>query len=76
MNIQLMSLRGKDEDTFLRALRDTVLGRRFIVDCNGTFGIGGVLTMILIECWRCCLNVAIIALTAKHHLSNQWPLST
>ena len=40
MNIQLISLRGKDEDTFLRTLRDTRLGRRFIVDCNGTFGIG------------------------------------
>lgn len=40
MNIQLMSLRSRDEDNFMRALRDTKLGLRFIIDCNGNFGIG------------------------------------
>ena len=40
MNIRLMSLRSRDEDNFMRALRDTKLGLRFIIDCNGNFGIG------------------------------------
>jgi len=40
LNIQLISLRGRDETDFLEALRATGKGRKFVVDCNGLVGFG------------------------------------
>ena len=40
MNIQLISLRGRDETTFLDALRAVGRCRKFVVDCNGLTGFG------------------------------------
>ncbi len=38
--IQIVSLKGRDEDEFFNALKSTGKGRRFTVDCNGTLGLG------------------------------------
>jgi len=39
MNIQIMPL-DCDYSEFFASLRDTGLGKRFVVDCNGITGIG------------------------------------
>ena len=40
MNIQLISLRGRDETAFLEALKAAGRCRKFVVDCNGLMGFG------------------------------------
>lgn len=38
--IQIISLKGRDEDEFFTALKSTGKGRRLVIDCNGTLGLG------------------------------------
>lgn len=38
--IQIVSLKGRDEDEFFTAMKNTGKGRRFVIDCNGTLGLG------------------------------------
>ena len=38
--IQIVSLKGRDEDEFLAAIKSAGKGRRLVIDCNGTLGWG------------------------------------